>query len=139
MKEIQQHTMAGLFPAIEDVPETVKLHSPLFQKQILINGELIEWDGPTHLVTSPVHVHSKQTGTIAPLVIGSYPLGTIKEADLALQAAVQAYDHGRGAWPSRNMQERIERLEDFTFKMVSKREEIIKLILWEIGKTIGDA
>jgi acyl-CoA reductase-like NAD-dependent aldehyde dehydrogenase len=139
MKEIQQHTMAGLFPAIEDVPETVKLNSPLFQKQILINGELIEWDGPTHMVTSPVHVHNKQTGTIAPLIIGSYPLATIKEADLALQAAVQAYDHGRGVWPSMNMQERIDRLEDFTFKMVSRREEIVKLILWEIGKTIGDA
>lgn len=130
--------MAGLFPAIDDIPEKVRLKIPLFQKHILIDGKLVEWDGPTHLVTSPIHIR-KDNGETEQLMIGSYPLATSKEAANALEAAVNAFDRGRGAWPSMSMQERIEHLEDFTEKMLNRRDEIVKLILWEIGKTIVDA
>lgn len=130
--------MAGLFPAIIDIPENIRLKAPLFQRNILINGELREWKGPSHTVTSPIHIQ-KNDGTTEPLLIGSYPLATTTEAEEALEAAVKAFDRGRGKWPSMSMQERIEHLEDFTAKMLVRKEEIVKLIVWEIGKTIPDA
>ncbi|WP_240409085.1 aldehyde dehydrogenase family protein [Flavobacterium psychrotrophum] len=74
-----------------------------------------------------------------PLVIGSYPIGTTKEAGLALDAALKAFDSGKGEWPSMSMKERIECLENFTIRMISKRDAVIKLIMWEIAKTLTDA
>ncbi|TDW51593.1 nonphosphorylating glyceraldehyde-3-phosphate dehydrogenase [Flavobacterium sp. 270] len=138
MNNIKQSSMAGLFPAIIDIPENIRLKAPLFQRNILINGELREWKGPSHTVTSPIHIQ-KNDGTTEPLLIGSYPLATTTEAEEALEAAVKAFDRGRGKWPSMSMQERIEHLEDFTAKMLVRKEEIVKLIVWEIGKTIPDA
>jgi glyceraldehyde-3-phosphate dehydrogenase (NADP+) len=138
MNTIKQSSMAGLFPAIDDIPENIRLTAPLFQKNILINGELREWNGPTHIVASPIPIR-KNDGSTEPLLIGSYPLATAIEAQEALEAAVKAYDRGRGKWPAMSMQERIEHLEDFTDKMLTRREEIVKLIVWEIGKTILDA
>ncbi|SEO05762.1 Aldehyde dehydrogenase family protein [Niastella yeongjuensis] len=130
--------MVDLFPAIDEIPAEIRMEKPLFQKHILVNGELVEWNGPNHLVSSPIYVRDRN-GQYIPVMIGSYPLGSVKEAGEALLAAVKAFDHGRGLWPSMSMQDRIERLEDFTAKMVSRRQEIVKLIVWEIGKTIGDA
>ncbi|OKS88125.1 hypothetical protein RG47T_3589 [Mucilaginibacter polytrichastri] len=72
-------------------------------------------------------------------MIGSYPLATEKEANDALEAALSAFDHGRGQWPSMYMQERVDCLEDFLVKMKAKREEVVRLLVWEIGKTVPDA
>jgi hypothetical protein len=42
--------MAGLFPAIDDIPATIRLAELLFLRHILIDGKLREWNGPTHMV-----------------------------------------------------------------------------------------
>lgn len=131
--------MAGLFPAIDDIPEDIRLTGPLFQRHILINGQLRDWDGPTQTVTSPVFVRKEQADIAEPFLIGSYPLATIKEANEALESVVKAFDHGRGKWPSMFMQERVDCLENFTAKMKIKREIVVRLLVWEIGKTIADA
>ncbi|WP_216351136.1 aldehyde dehydrogenase family protein [Mucilaginibacter polytrichastri] len=131
--------MSGLFPVIDDIPGEIRLPQPLYQRQILINGQLQDWDGPTHLVTSPVFVKHNKDGKAEPFMIGSYPLATEKEANDALEAALSAFDHGRGQWPSMYMQERVDCLEDFLVKMKAKREEVVRLLVWEIGKTVPDA
>ena len=134
-----QNNLQALFPVLWDIPERIKLKAPIHQKQILINGELIEWNGPTHLVFSPVYIKYEEDGPEKQFVIGSYPLGTTTEAILALGAAVAAYNSGRGEWPSMPLQQRIKCLEDFTYQMKSRKSEIVRLIIWEIGKSMGDA
>ena len=138
MNIIEQQSMAGLFPAIGSIPENIRIPEPLFQKEILIGGELREWNGPVHFVKSPIHIRH-ENGSTERLTIGSYPLATTKEGIEALEGAKAAFDFGRGEWPSMTTQERIDRLEDFTEKMIAVRQEIVRLIVWEIGKPITDA
>jgi len=132
--------VADLFPALDEIPPEIRLDGPIHQRRILINGELVEWNGPTHMVLSPIFIKKGQeVNKDDQFVIGSYPLGTVKEAEQALQAALQAYDSGRGQWPAMSVYERIICLEDFIDKMIQKKSEIVKLILWEIGKSTSDA
>jgi glyceraldehyde-3-phosphate dehydrogenase (NADP+) len=72
-------------------------------------------------------------------MIGCYPLLTQKEAVGALEAAVQAFDHGRGSWPTMPVDGRIRCVEDFIYRMIEKRAEVIKLLMWEIGKSLKDS
>jgi len=126
------------FPQEKDIPESVRLSQPLHQKRILINGEFLPWEGPVHTVYSQIFV-KKDGQEPAPLEIGSYPLATEKEASLALEAALAAHDYGRGEWPSMGAEGRIKALEGFTKGLKEHREEIVKLIVWEIAKSVADA
>jgi acyl-CoA reductase-like NAD-dependent aldehyde dehydrogenase len=139
MKTNSEILLESLFPLSEDIPQDIRLKQPVFQRHILIDGELIEWNGPTHMVFSPVRVRKGKTEDPQPVIIGSYPLATVKEAERALHAAITAYGSGSGPWPAMTVHDRIRHLEDFTFKMLSSKEEIVKLIVWEIGKSIADA
>jgi acyl-CoA reductase-like NAD-dependent aldehyde dehydrogenase len=57
----------------------------------------------------------------------------------ALDAAVKAYDNGRGEWPTMSVADRIKCVESFTQKMIEKKEIVVKLIMWEIGKSYADS
>lgn len=133
--------LQGIIPFKEEIPQEVRLLAPVHQNKILINGELIHWEGKAQTVYSPIPVRGQADylSEKQPLVIGSYPIGTTKEAGLALDAALKAFDSGKGEWPSMSMKERIECLENFTIRMISKRDAVIKLIMWEIAKTLTDA
>jgi acyl-CoA reductase-like NAD-dependent aldehyde dehydrogenase len=52
---------------------------------------------------------------------------------------VAAYDDGRGLWPTMTVAERIGCLQDFTNQMISRRQEVVDLIMWEIGKPKADS
>ena len=71
--------------------------------------------------------------------LGSYPLLTEEQSLEALDAACRAYDHGRGLWPTMSVEERIKHVEAFAYKMKEQREEVVKFLMWEIGKTLPDA
>src|SRR5262249_12615445 len=63
-----------------------------------------------------------------------------KEAALAaLDAAVRAYDGGRGRWPTMRLADRVECLLHFCQLMQQRREETVRLLMWEIGKTRADS
>jgi len=132
------NNLQAAFPLEKDIPESVRLSQPLHQKRILINGEFLPWEGPVHTVYSQIFV-KKDGQEPAPLEIGSYPLATEKEAALALEAALAAHDYGRGEWPSMGAEGRIKALEGFTRGLKEHREEIVKLIVWEIAKSVADA
>lgn len=132
------NNLQAAFPLEKDIPESVRLSQPLHQKRILINGEFLTWEGPVHTVYSQIFV-KKDGQEAAPLEIGSYPLATEKEASLALEAALAAHDYGRGEWPSMGAEGRIKALEGFTKGLKEHREEIVKLIVWEIAKSVADA
>ena len=101
----------------------------------MVNGDLKEWDGPTAEVYSTI----SSTSDYAPTLLGSVPAMEAPEALEALDAAVNAYNKGQGVWPTMRVKERIACMETFVEKMKTKRDEVVKLLMWEIGKTLADA
>lgn len=126
-----------IFPTPGDIPDSVRPEKPLEQTEYLVNGELRHWSGPMQEVFSPVLV--KNSTGLAPIFLGRYPLLTANESREALEAALRAYDHGRGRWPSMTVQDRIHHLEQFVFQVTGKKSEVVNLIMWEIGKSQEDS
>ena len=44
-----------------------------------------------------------------------------------------------GEWPQMKVSVRIKAVENFTFKMLEKREEVVNVLMWEIGKPLKDS
>jgi len=129
--------LSSLFPEEKTIPASVALPDYMEQREYLIDGKMITWQGEMSPVASPVCVRegneSKQK------IIGSTPLLTSKEALAALDGAVRAYDQGHGVWPMLSVAERIGHVELFLSKMREKRQEVVNLLMWEIGKTLKDS
>lgn len=111
---------------------------PLEQREYLVGGELRTWDGPVQEVHSPIAM-PQAVGAAGPAVLGHYPLLGEAESLAALDAAVRAYDSGRGAWPTLPVEARIAAVERLAFLMREKRDEVVRLLMWEIGKTLPDS
>ena len=129
--------LASLFPSVESIPTQFNLGSYQEQREYLINGELRTWTGTLNSVTSPVYI--KEGKGYQQKIIGSTPLLTKYEALDALESAVKAYDLGHGTWPTMSVVQRIEHVERFLVAMRKKREEVVKLLMWEIGKSLKDS
>jgi aldehyde dehydrogenase (NAD+) len=127
-----------LFPQDGELPADHRPPPPIHQRAYLLNGELKAWDGPVDPVRSPVCVRTAD-GRLKQVELGSMPSGGEREAEEALEAAVAAYDEGRGHWPTMMVAERIGCLQDFTNQMISRRQEVVDLIVWEIGKPRADS
>lgn len=127
----------SLFPTPEDIPAQWRLGEPLEQRDYLVAGELRRWDGPLATVRSPVWL--KDGDSERQVILGSAPLLDADTALSALDAAVQAYDKGRGAWPTMRVAERIQHVETFLARMREQREAVVKLLMWEIGKNLKDS
>ncbi|QHG64848.1 NADP-dependent glyceraldehyde-3-phosphate dehydrogenase [Pseudomonas putida] len=132
-----EHLLDSLFPAAGDIPENWHLGAPLEQRDYLVNGELRRWDGPLATVRSPVWL--KEADGERQVVLGSAPLLDADTALTALDAAVNAYDKGRGAWPNMRVAERIQHVETFLARMREQRTAVVKLLMWEIGKNLKDS
>ena len=109
--------------------------NPLQHKTYLINGELREWTGAYDEVYSTI----SSTEVYAPTLVGSVPHLDKEQALEALEAAANAFGKGNGLWATMRVRDRIEILERFTEKMKTKRDEVIHLMMWEIGKTISES
>ncbi|MEC4564104.1 NADP-dependent glyceraldehyde-3-phosphate dehydrogenase [Pseudomonas inefficax] len=127
----------SLFPSAENIPQAWRLEAPLEQRDYLVNGELRRWDGPLATVRSPVWL--KEGNDEHQVVLGSAPLLDADTALTALDAAVLAYDKGRGAWPNMRVAERIQHVETFLARMREQRQAVVKLLMWEIGKNLKDS
>ena len=131
------HLLTNVFPEESNIPDQFKISSTLEQREYLINGEMKTWTGPLNPVLSPVFVI--EGNTYQQKILGSTPLLTSTEALEALDAAVYAYDLGHGFWPTLSVTERIEHVEKFLAAMRLKRDEVVKLLMWEIGKPLKDS
>lgn len=129
--------LANVFPGESAIPEPFRIHQPIEQREYLINGEMKQWEGNLNPVLSPVFIN--EGASYKQKVIGSTPLLTSKESLEALDAAVKAYDLGHGEWPTKSVTERIEHVEKFLADMRKQRTEVVKLLMWEIGKTLKDS
>ncbi|BBP83030.1 glyceraldehyde-3-phosphate dehydrogenase [Pseudomonas sp. Pc102] len=127
----------ALFPHADDIPEAWRLGAPVEQREYLVDGELRRWDGPLATVRSPIFLKGERGEE--QVILGSTPLLDADAALQALDAAVRAYDNGQGAWPNLRVGERIQHVEAFLARMRERRHEVVRLLMWEIGKNLKDS
>jgi glyceraldehyde-3-phosphate dehydrogenase (NADP+) len=80
----------------------------------------------------------------ASLVLERFPIGSVpqftKEQSLAvLQDSVKAWNYGAGVWTQMTLQQRITSIENYLHELGNRREEIVTVLMWEIGKNRLDA
>lgn len=132
-----ENFLTRLFPEAGNIPADVQVPYTE-QREYLINGELREWKGDLSPVLSPVFVR-RPDGTQEQQVIGKTPLMDSATALQALDAALGAYNLGQGYWPTRSVADRIAYVEKFLARMRIVRNEVVNLLMWEIGKTRKDS
>ncbi|MFT4974000.1 MAG: glyceraldehyde-3-phosphate dehydrogenase (NADP+), partial [Saprospiraceae bacterium] len=103
---LESPKLQSLFPTAETIPAEYAFGEPIHQRSYLLDGKIVDWDGPVQEVFSPISVRTEK-GNLEPVLLGSYPLIGEKEAVAALDSAVKAYNNGRGAWPTMSVKERI--------------------------------
>lgn len=129
--------VAAVFPTPGRVPAPYRPGDPIEQREYLVGGNLRTWRGAVEQVHSPLLMRSGSR--LRRVRLGSHPAMTGDEALAALAAAAAAYDHGRGTWPTMPVEERIRRIEDFAAALVEARAEVVRLLMWEVGKSLADS
>lgn len=129
--------LAALFPSDDAIPAAHRLAGPVVQETYLCGGALKRWSGPFEEVVSPVFAPGPSGP--APRVIGRTPSLGADEAREVLAAAEKAWDLGRGEWPTMPVASRIRCLEEFARRMRAARTDVVRLLMWEIGKALPDA
>ena len=110
-------------------------HPPYCEvKSYLVNGELRPWTGEVMAIHSAIPSTKGET-----TLLGSIPKLSPAAANEIVESAAQAYDEGLGVWPSMSAEERIVSVEACLELFQAKREEVVHLLVWEIGKTVSDA
>ncbi|WP_419802067.1 NADP-dependent glyceraldehyde-3-phosphate dehydrogenase [Mucilaginibacter sp.] len=132
-----KNQLESIFVEENQVPPEYNLPEQIIQREYLCNGEMKQWDGELSEVSSPVCIRTPEG--LQRKVIGAFPVCGVKEAMEALDAAMAAYDNGRGEWPTMSVANRIHRVEQFTFKMLQQKDLVVKLIMWEIGKPYAES
>ncbi|TVZ57291.1 glyceraldehyde-3-phosphate dehydrogenase (NADP+) [Lutibacter sp. Hel_I_33_5] len=118
-----------------NIPEIYKIKEQIQQDTYLVNGELKKWKGETADVFSTI----SSTKEYKPTLLGTVPNLQKEEALEALDAAYNAYDKGKGLWPTMKVIDRIACMEKFAVQMKTKRDEVVKLLMWEIGKDLNSS
>lgn len=101
-----------------------------------LDGGIMTHYGAFQKVYSPI-INAFDSGTQTHL--GQYPIMTVAQAESVLKTAINAWNLGRGEWPMLSWQNRIKRMEIFIELMKEKRDKIIRLMMWEVGKTYKDS
>jgi glyceraldehyde-3-phosphate dehydrogenase (NADP+) len=118
-----------------NIPKEFEITETIDQRNYLVNGELKSWKGNTTEVYSTI----SSTTDYKPTLLGSIPDMGEPEAMDALDAALGAYNQGQGVWPTMKVKDRIECMETFVGKMKQQRDVVVKLLMWEIGKSLPDS
>jgi glyceraldehyde-3-phosphate dehydrogenase (NADP+) len=118
-----------------NIPQQYKIKDTVNQNTYLVGGELKSWTGATSEVYSTI----SSTEDYKPTLLGTIPTLGENEALEALDAACNAYKKGQGLWPTMKVVDRIACMEKFVEQMKTKREEVVKLLMWEIGKNLPDS
>jgi len=120
----------------QNIPEKYRLNSPIHHDTYLIDGKIGKWNGEFTEVISTLLANEEDDKYIT---LGDSPKMDKKHALLALEAADKAYSNGTGTWPTMKVYERINCMQEFVDLMVLKRDEVVKLLMWEIGKNLKDS
>tara|TARA_R110002073_G_scaffold148335_5_gene301440 strand:- start:1118 stop:2695 length:1578 start_codon:yes stop_codon:yes gene_type:complete len=117
------------------IPQAYKITSILHQNTYLVNGELKPWPGEIAEVYSTI----SSTKDYKPTLLGTIPQLGKAEAIEALDSACLAYNKGQGLWPTMKVIDRIACMEKFVEQMKTKRDKVVKYLMWEIGKNLSDS
>ncbi len=117
------------------IPTEFQIDKPLHQDTYLVDGELKSWTGET----TPVYSTISSTTSYSPTLLGSIPSMNKEQAMEAVNAADRAFDNGQGVWPTMKVTDRIKSMEKFVVMMKETRAEVVKLLMWEIGKSLADS
>ena len=120
---------------VSEIPSEYKIKSLLHQNTYLVSGKLKKWTGNTVDVFSTI----SSTEDYKPTLLGTVPDLGEKEALEALDSACLAYGKGQGLWPTMKVIDRIACMEKFVEQMKTKRDEVVKYLMWEIGKNLSDS
>ena len=120
----------------QNIPEKYTLNSPIHHDTYLIDGKIGKWNGEFTEVISTLLANEEDDKYIT---LGDSPKMDKKHALLALEAADKAFSNGTGTWPTMKVYERINCMQKFVDLMVLKRDEVVKLLMWEIGKNLKDS
>jgi len=118
------------------IPKDYQLDEMINHTEYLIDGKISSWNGKQANVYSTLLCDSKDK---EPTLIGNTPEMSGEFAIKALDSAHKAFNHGQGSWPTMKVYERINCMENFVDRMILKRDEIVKLLMWEIGKNLNDS
>ena len=118
------------------VPAEFDIKEPIKHKTYLINGVIADWNGDYSEVHSTILSDKKNNPH---KLIGFTPKMDEKHALKALDAADNAYKNGTGKWPTMKVYERINCMQKFVDLMKLQRDEVVKLLMWEIGKNLNDS
>ena len=119
-----------------NIPNKYSIDKPIKHRTFLINGKIGTWNGDVVDVVSTLFTENESDELT---VIGSTPKMDEDHALMALDAADKAFSNGTGKWPTMKVYERIRCMEKFVSKMFLKRDEVVKLLMWEIGKNLKDS
>lgn len=120
---------------LTQIPEAYRISTRIEQNTYLVDGELKKWNGKTADIYSTI----SSTPAYEPTLLGSIPQLEEAQALEALDSACQAFDKGKGLWPTMKVADRIACMEKFVAQMKTKREEVVNLLMWEIGKNLQDS
>ena len=129
--------LASAFPSTDTIPAEFRLDTSHYERLYLLDGKVLTWDGPTSAISSPLCL--REYGALTRPIIGHVPAMDEAAALAGLDAAVRAWDSGRGPWPTMSVAARIAAVETFVGKMLLVRDEVVKLLMWEIGKSLDDS
>lgn len=119
------------------IPEAVQL-KPLNSDSYLVNGAIKKWTGQMTKVYSVIGSEDA-LGNFGPTFLGSVPDMGEETALEAVNAANEAYNRGKGIWPTMSVTDRLKCMETFVEKMKVHRETVVKLLMWEICKNKTDS
>jgi glyceraldehyde-3-phosphate dehydrogenase (NADP+) len=103
-------------------------------RHYLVGGQVRSWPGATAGITSPIYDSSR-----TPRLLGDSAQLDGTTAVQAFSAARQAWNRGRGEWPTMSVKARLDCMTDFLTRMEAKRLEVARLITWEVAKPWADA
>jgi glyceraldehyde-3-phosphate dehydrogenase (NADP+) len=125
------------YPTAAELPAEVRTDAAAYGRRYLVKGEVRTWSGETQAIEAAVCLD--EGGVPKRPVLGHVPNLTESEAMEALRAAREAYGQGRGAWPSMTVGDRVRAIEGFCTRLAKVRDEVVRLLMWEIGKTRPDS
>jgi glyceraldehyde-3-phosphate dehydrogenase (NADP+) len=132
-----EQQMRAAFPAPEEIPPEFRPDPSGYEKLYLLDGRVRAWEGEVSEVRSPVCL--RKGDALERALIGHAPVMDDATVMAAVDAAVRAWDGGHGEWPTMSVRGRIEAVEQFLVRMTESREEIVRLLMWEIGKNLEDS
>lgn len=112
------------------------LSKPFVQGAKTFYGGIIsEWTGKIERVTSPIIDATTNSRTI----IGELAQMGSEDVLKVVESAKVAWKNGQGVWPQMSPEERMAALQNVVSALKDRRDEIVKVLMWEICKTSADA